>query len=232
MSLIVWLISRRYLYYNLRKCLFQYKRFSYVWKLWQKCNTQHNTAAIFAASFINKSERLTNQRKAEDVTINISGLWLHICEHGGRRRRGGKTGGKEHLATYFLMQVEFELYLLVRCLFVTWGRRRERGDGRSDLSRSPAVMKFAGFRKETHILNLLWSYGATPVSFFYRCFWCFLWPRFPRATLSTLALEILQIFTQLIALQIHFTSSPEICLRLEGAVEVNVLFIASSQKSE
>ena len=57
-----------------------------------------------------------------------------------------------------------------------------------------------------------------------------LMPRFP--TLNTLRMKILQIFTQLVALQIHFTSSPEICLRLEGAVDADVLFIASSQKSK
>lgn len=44
-------------------------------------DTQHKTTARFESSFINKSYHLTNQTEAEDVTINIWGLWLLICEH-------------------------------------------------------------------------------------------------------------------------------------------------------
>lgn len=41
-------------------------------------------AAIFASAFINKSQGLTNQKEAEDVTRNIREIWVQIYVNKGQ----------------------------------------------------------------------------------------------------------------------------------------------------
>lgn len=68
-------------------------------------------AAIFASAFINKSQGLTNQKEAEDVTRNIREIWVQIYVNKGQNTGLFSKRNKFEKTKFDYLQLNDYIYL-------------------------------------------------------------------------------------------------------------------------